>query len=305
MSLTFTQILNNSITFKEYFGIDKIEIGAMEPLLWKDEDKNIIDLISGLTNSGFEVSMTTNGTLLHKYVEELENSGLKKIRVSWPSFKSDIFNSITGASHKQFLKGVESLLTSNLDFKFNRILLKGYLDDLRDHLTWIRNNGCRIKLHDLYWTKSNASVYNNYFISAQEAIKNNLSDLIINNEIYGTEKRKRHLFFLSKESYFEIKFMPYRNFSQCMNCVNKDFCLEGFTEYLRIDSSEKIQPCYLRDDLCLTFKNFEDFKRNSESLWNVPFDVLKESKIVFTITNRCNHKCVFPKSNIAWCLIHN
>lgn len=305
MNLSYQKILNSSILFRENLGIKKIEFGAMEPTLWKDKHRNIVNLVSELSNEGFEVAMTTNGTILYKYIKDLENSGLKKIRVSWPSFNSEIFNKITGSSYSDFLKGINLLLDSNLNFKFNRLLIKDYLEDLREHILWIRENDCGIKLHDLYWTKSNAKVYDKYYISVKKAIDENLLDIIINHKILESRNRDRQVYTLSGNSYIETKTFPKRDTYQCLNCEFISNCLEGFAEYLRIDTNERIRPCYLRDDLNIPIINYEQLNNAFSESWKISEQSLKGAKIVFTITQNCNHRCVFPDSNIAWCLIRN
>ena len=75
--LTPDEISDFAEAFRK-LGIRKVKITGGEPLVRKD----IIEIIEKLPEFR-EVSMTTNGTLLRRYAEDLKNSGLSRVNVSW------------------------------------------------------------------------------------------------------------------------------------------------------------------------------------------------------------------------------
>ena len=89
--------------FRRFF---KIELGALEPLLWKDENSNIVDLVSILSERGFQVNLTSNGQLLYKFADDLLLAGLNKLRISWHTMDPMLFKEISGGygDYNLFLK---------------------------------------------------------------------------------------------------------------------------------------------------------------------------------------------------------
>jgi len=302
MSANMEDIFRIVSYFKNLIGLTKVELGAMEPLLWSSKGKTIADLVGELILSGYFVAITTNGTLLHKHIDGLQQAGLNLLRISWPSFFSKRFEEITAQPYKSFLKGIEKLLNCNIVFKFNRLLIKGFLDDIHDHINWIRDKNCIIKLHDLYWTKEVSNVYKKYYISPDNVINNYISDLIIKVEKINSHGRNRNIYYLSDHAKIEVKKAPIKNHPICIKCNYNKVCLEGFMEYIRIRTDMAMIPCYLRNDLVIYLDTDHDILPAINKKWLITYDNIKSAKLRLTITNSCNHKCMFPNTNIAWCL---
>lgn len=70
--LLFSDIISLAHWWKDSYGNLSVEIAALEPMLWKEKDKNICDVVRELKNIGFVVTMTTNGSLLEKYADSLK-----------------------------------------------------------------------------------------------------------------------------------------------------------------------------------------------------------------------------------------
>ena len=77
--MTTQDIMKLICNLKERYPINKILLTGGEPLV----NKNVCEIISLITSLGIKPDMVTNGTLLTKeLVKKLENSGLKRIRLS-------------------------------------------------------------------------------------------------------------------------------------------------------------------------------------------------------------------------------
>ncbi len=75
-------------------GITKVRITGGEPLV----RKGLPDFLKKLSEIDKikDISITTNGILLKKYLNELKNSGLKRLNISLDTLKPDKFKLITG-----------------------------------------------------------------------------------------------------------------------------------------------------------------------------------------------------------------
>src|SRR3989344_5367888 len=118
--------------WRDMDGAPEVEIGSLEPLLWRDEQYRIHDIVSALTERGFKVSMTTNGQLLDIFAKNLSRAGLSLIRTSWHSTNPLMFKEISVGygDYVRFMRGITLALESGIKIAFNRVLFKGHTDDL-------------------------------------------------------------------------------------------------------------------------------------------------------------------------------
>ena len=107
-------------------GLEKVRITGGEPLLRKD----ICKLISMIRNCGpnLDIAMTTNGSLLGKFAQQLANSGLDRVTVSLDGIEDEIVQDISNSkiSSTQIITGIETALASNLKVKVNTVIIKGF-----------------------------------------------------------------------------------------------------------------------------------------------------------------------------------
>lgn len=291
--LSFKDIEEIAKWWKSANGNKKIEVAALEPLLWKDEKYEISDLIKMLKSMDFHVSMTSNGATLEKHAEKLKNAGLDLLRVSWHSLDKEIFERITGGGRLESVrKGIIKSLESGLDLKINRVLLKNYTQDLGDHIAFADLYKLNIKLLDLYWTPSGASLYEKYYIAPMDALSPFLDQLhlIEVKSANGESGRKRRKFKTQNNGLIEykIKESAVKNNSICVSCQFKQECLEGYGDYFRIFPNKNAALCYLRDDLSTT--SYETIFQDGK----MPLRLVLEG--------RCNFNCGFPNEEASWCL---
>lgn len=110
-------------------GITNIRITGGEPLM----RKNLAHLVSSLAKlKGItDLSLTTNGTLLAKYAEELARAGLNRVNISLDSLDKERYRTITrGGELEDVLRGIEKVLALELlPVKINVVLMFGLNDD--------------------------------------------------------------------------------------------------------------------------------------------------------------------------------
>lgn len=126
--LTFEEIEKLARVFVS-LGIRKIRLTGGEPLI----RKKIVNLIGSLVRiEGIEeVSLTTNGTLLYLYAEELRGVGLKRINISLDTLNEDKFKKITrNGSFYRVLEGIDRARKAGFyPLKLNVVAMKGVNDD--------------------------------------------------------------------------------------------------------------------------------------------------------------------------------
>ena len=124
-------------------GTTKIRITGGEPLV----RKNVMSLFENLGSflkkgSLKELTLTTNGSQLEKYAQDLYNSGVKRINVSIDTLKPALFSKLTRRGNlEQVLKGIYKAKETGLKIKINTVALKETNEfEITDILKWAHSN---------------------------------------------------------------------------------------------------------------------------------------------------------------------
>ena len=124
-------------------GTTKIRITGGEPLV----RKNVMSLFENLGSflkkgSLKELTLTTNGSQLEKYAQDLYNSGVKRINVSIDTLKPELFSKLTRRGNlEQVLKGIYKAKETGLKIKINTVALKETNEfEIVDILKWAHSN---------------------------------------------------------------------------------------------------------------------------------------------------------------------
>jgi len=72
-------------------GVTKIRLTGGEPLVRKDAK----EIIAALGKMGVELTITTNATRLHYFIDDLENAGIKSVNISLDTLQKEKFHLIT------------------------------------------------------------------------------------------------------------------------------------------------------------------------------------------------------------------
>jgi len=112
-------------------GVKKLRVTGGEPLV----RKNILWLFRALarhldTGALEELTLTTNGSQLRKYAQELKDAGVRRINVSLDTLKPDRFRSITRwGDFAEAMAGIDAADRAGLAIKLNAVALKGLNED--------------------------------------------------------------------------------------------------------------------------------------------------------------------------------
>ena len=125
-------------------GTRKLRLTGGEPLVRRD----VMQLFKGLSrhlDSGAleELTLTTNGSLLHKFAPELAAYGVKRINVSLDTLDPQKFREITRRGDlATVLKGIETARDHGMRVKINAVALKGVNEDeIESLMLWSHEHG--------------------------------------------------------------------------------------------------------------------------------------------------------------------
>jgi len=130
-------------------GVRKLRLTGGEPLV----RRGIMTLFSSLSRhlgSGQldELTLTTNGSQLAKYAEEIKAHGVRRINVSLDTLDAEKFSAITRwGSLPQVLAGIDAAQAAGLKVKINAVALKGVNEDEFPQLIeWAHGRGMDLTL---------------------------------------------------------------------------------------------------------------------------------------------------------------
>jgi cyclic pyranopterin phosphate synthase len=124
-------------------GVRKLRLTGGEPLV----RKNVMSLVRGLGSrigSGLdELTLTTNGTQLTKYADELAAAGVRRINVSMDTLDPAAFKAATRWGElDKVLDGIFAAKAAGLHVKINAVALKGVNEHEFDRmLAWCGEHG--------------------------------------------------------------------------------------------------------------------------------------------------------------------
>ena len=130
-------------------GVRKLRITGGEPLV----RKNILWLFRALsrhlgTHALDELTLTTNGSQLPKFAQELKDAGVRRINISLDTLRPDRFAAITRwGDFGQVMAGIDAAAGAGLAVKLNAVALKGVNEDeIEDLLRFAHGRGFDLTL---------------------------------------------------------------------------------------------------------------------------------------------------------------
>ena len=112
-------------------GVEKLRITGGEPLVRRGI-MTFFDAMSRHLDSGAlrELTLTTNGSQLAKYADDLYAAGVRRVNVSLDTLNDDKFAQITRWGRlPQVINGIDAAQKAGLRVKINTVALKGFNED--------------------------------------------------------------------------------------------------------------------------------------------------------------------------------
>jgi cyclic pyranopterin phosphate synthase len=130
-------------------GVRKLRITGGEPLVRKNIMQLFEDLGRHLKSGALEeLTLTTNGSQLSRFANDLKRVGIRRINVSLDTLDPEKFRAITRwGSLAKVLEGIEAARNAGMIIKINVVALKGVNEDEIDHMVeWCGAHDCDMTL---------------------------------------------------------------------------------------------------------------------------------------------------------------
>ncbi|MGZ8537641.1 MAG: GTP 3',8-cyclase MoaA [Flavisolibacter sp.] len=118
-------------------GVKKIRFTGGEPLVRKDAGK----IISMISKYPVELTVTTNGTRLHEFLEEIINSRIRSLNISLDTLQPEKFLQLTRRNAFNLVwNNIHLMIKAGLHVKVNVVVMKGVNDhEIPDFIEWTKN----------------------------------------------------------------------------------------------------------------------------------------------------------------------
>ncbi|SHN57895.1 GTP 3',8-cyclase MoaA [Desulfitobacterium chlororespirans] len=224
-------------------GFQKIRITGGEPLVRKGII-DVIEQIAQLKSRGLkDLGLTTNGTLLSGYADELKKIGLTRVNISLDSLDEEKYAQITrGGKLSAVLEGIEAAKEAKLwPLKINVVLIGGFNDDeIEEFVNLTREDDVEIRFIELMPIGEASCWDQEHFLSGTEILKRvpQLLPLAVKGQgavarLYKLPNSKGRVGIISP--------------------LNNHFC--NSCNRIRITPDGKLKPC-LHSDLELDIRNY-------------------------------------------------
>ena len=124
-------------------GVRKIRLTGGEPFVRKDA----ATIIRSLGTLGVALSITTNGTRVDQYLEDLEAAGVQSVNISLDTLDRTRFQLITGRDlYLKVQENIALLLKRGFKVKLNVVVVKGLNDsEILDFVAWTKTTPITIR----------------------------------------------------------------------------------------------------------------------------------------------------------------
>lgn len=172
-------------------GVEKIRLTGGEPLVRKDAAE-IIERLSALP---VDISVTTNATRLHDFVEVLEKAGVRSLNISLDTLDKDKFNIITRRNgFQKVMDNIHLMLSRNFKVKVNVVVMKGLNDnEIVDFVDWTRDLPVQVRFIEFMPFDGNRWTSNQVFTwkDMLDEIEKKYTPVRLHDGVHDTDKKYR------------------------------------------------------------------------------------------------------------------
>ncbi len=170
-------------------GVNKIRLTGGEPLVRKDA----AEIILALSKLPVTLTLTTNGTRLHEFVEVLQQANVRSLNISLDTLQAEKFQLVT--RRNQFdvvMKNIELLLSKNFHVKINVVAMKGFNDnEINDFIAWTKHTPVHVRFIEFMPFSGNRWTSNKVFTMQEilNVIEEKYSFIRLKDEKHDTAKK--------------------------------------------------------------------------------------------------------------------
>ena len=169
-------------------GVKKIRLTGGEPLVRKDAAR----IITSLAQLPVKLTLTTNGTRIHEFVNVLKDARIRSVNISLDTLQSDKFQLLTRRDqfHRVF-ENIHLLIQQDIHVKVNMVVMKGLNEtEIPEFIEWTKNTPVHVRFIEFMPFNGNRWTSNKVFTWQQmlEAIGEHYSFERLNDEQHDTAK---------------------------------------------------------------------------------------------------------------------
>lgn len=124
-------------------GVNKIRLTGGEPLVRKDA----ASIMLALSKLPVQLTMTTNGTRLHQFMDVLQQARITSLNISLDTLQPDKFSLITRRDEfKTVWQNIQLLLQHNFHVKVNVVVMKDINEtEINDFIAWTKDTPVHVR----------------------------------------------------------------------------------------------------------------------------------------------------------------
>lgn len=226
-------------------GVNKIRLTGGEPLVRKDAK----DIILALGKLPVKLTLTTNATRLHDFVDTLQQSNIKSLNISLDTLQPEKFQLITRRDQfKLVYDNIHLLVSRGFHVKVNMVVMKGLNEnELNDFVEWTKHEPVHVRFIEFMPFSGNRWTSNKVFTMRQmlETIEAKYDVIRLQDEKHDTAKGFQAPGHLGTFS--------------VISTMSSNFC--GDCNRMRLTADGKIKNCLFskeETDLLAAFRQGED-----------------------------------------------
>jgi cyclic pyranopterin phosphate synthase len=170
-------------------GVHKIRLTGGEPLVRKDAG----EIILRLSKLPVNLTLTTNATRLHDFVEVLEQANVHSLNISLDTLQAEKFQMITRRNlFNRIVETINLLINKNFHVKVNVVVMKGLNDnEINEFVGWTKDTNVHVRFIEFMPFQSNRWTSNKVFTWKEmlEVIGGAYDIINLQNEIHDTAKK--------------------------------------------------------------------------------------------------------------------
>ena len=170
-------------------GVSKIRLTGGEPLVRKDA----AEIILRLAKLPVKLTLTTNATRLHDFVDVLEEARVRSLNISLDTLDSNKFNIITRRdSFKKVMDNINLMIDRNFHVKVNVVIMKGMNEhEINDFVEWTKEVPVHVRFIEFMPFEGNRWTSNQVFTWKEmlEEISRKYSPQGLQADIHDTAKK--------------------------------------------------------------------------------------------------------------------
>ncbi|SDZ98008.1 cyclic pyranopterin monophosphate synthase subunit MoaA [Flavobacterium gillisiae] len=227
--MTADEIVTIAQTFVNQ-GVNKIRLTGGEPLVRKDAK----DIILRLGKLGVELTLTTNGILVHDFIDTFKEAGVHTLNLSIDSLQKEKFNQITRRNYfDKFNENLELLDANGFQLKLNVVVMKGFNDnEIIDFIELTKDRNIQIRF--IEFMPFDGNQWNKEKLVSYAEILSQVNDQ------YTVEKVKR-LIDKPHDTAKNHKIRNYKGSFSVISSVTNPFC--SSCNRIRLTADGKLKNC--------------------------------------------------------------